>query len=326
MPLIFLSYWSLKHDKLKISRMCPRAPKPADLAVFFRPLTSDLWVQPTRKWIVLKGIDWFVVYRWLFISFHTGGLTLGDPSAGQSAESHDLHPFATVLISFDGASALRQGCKMKPRRALIEERRGAATPPRTYHFLPPNVKHIKLNVPANLTQLFVCRWGGLRAPVRLCLCECLLPKSCSYVKPALSSASAQAAAASLVRLCGMRLCNPRQHSAEARGKLLLSKIIGLLHPVIWLSIMRASLQFSNCYPLLIPFLSNKEGHWCKTKWQDSISCLCLRAIRRWGTYTPYKYQPPPGTPHKTSDYRTYHAQFPKLQVVACKLLPCTVQP
>lgn len=71
-------------------------------SVIFFVLTSDLWEQPTRKWIVLKRIDWFVVYRWLFISFHTAGLTFGDPSVDQSTESHDLHPFATVLISFDG--------------------------------------------------------------------------------------------------------------------------------------------------------------------------------------------------------------------------------
>lgn len=162
--------------------------------------------------------------------------------------------------------------------------------------------------------MFVCQ-------ARVQLRERALARWCLHVR-----GGRRLAAASLVRPCGMRLCNPLQHSAEARGKLLLSKIIGLLHPVIWLSIMRASLQFSNCYPLLIPFLSNKEGHWCKTKWQDSISCLCLRAIRRWGTYTPYKYRPPPSTPHKTSDYRTCHARLPKLQVVACKLLPCMVQP
>lgn len=119
-----------------------------------------------------------MVYRWLFISFHTGGLTFGDPSVDQSADSHDLHPFATALISFDGPRFLRRGCKMKPCSALIEERRGAATPLHAYHFLPPNVKHIKLNVPANLTQLFVCCWG-----VCACVFMCVSggPKWCSYV-------------------------------------------------------------------------------------------------------------------------------------------------
>lgn len=153
--------------------MCLPLPNPL-AQMSFCTLTSDPWEQPTRKWIVLKGIDWFVVYRWLFISFHTGGLTSGDPSVDQSTESHDLYPFATALISFDGPWFFFfwcQGCKMKPCGALIEERRGAATPPRAYHFLSPNVKHIKLNVPANLTQLFVCCWGVC---ARVCLCEFLL--------------------------------------------------------------------------------------------------------------------------------------------------------
>lgn len=81
--------------------MCLPLPNPL-AQMSFCTLTSDPWEQPTRKWIVLKGIDWFVVYRWLFIPFHTGGLTSGDPSVDQSTESHDLYPFATALISFDG--------------------------------------------------------------------------------------------------------------------------------------------------------------------------------------------------------------------------------
>lgn len=80
--------------------MCQTIQNPAT-QLSLCTLTLDPWEQPSRKWIVLKGIDWFVVYRWLFISFHTAGLTFGDPSVDQSTESHDLHPFATALISFD---------------------------------------------------------------------------------------------------------------------------------------------------------------------------------------------------------------------------------
>lgn len=85
--------------------------------------------------------------------------------------------------------------------------------------------------------------------------------------------------------------------------------------------MKASLQFSNYYSMPIMFLSNKEEHWCKTKRRDPISCLCLRAIQRWGTYT----HPPnlsPSTRHKTPNHRTNAAS--KLTHNICKLLPCTV--
>lgn len=116
---------------------------------------------------------------------------------------------------------------------------------------------------------------------------------------------------SLPRPCGMRL-HILQHIAEGWGNLLLSKIIELLHPVISLIIMKASLQFSNYYSMPIMFLSNKEEHWCKTKRQDSISCLCLRAIQRWGTYTPTKYHPPvPHIKHLTTEL----TQLPNLHVI-----------
>lgn len=202
---------------------------------------------------------------------------------------------------------------MKPCSALIEERRGAATPLHAYRFLPPNVKHIKLNVPANLTQLFVCCWG-----VRTCLCVCVLTLNgvhmsvyvqlsehtqawwCLHVRGGWRERERETEwAISLARPCGMRL-HILQHIAEGWGNLLLSKIIGLLHAVISLIIMKTSLQFSNYYSMPILFLSNKEEHWCKTKCQDSISCLCLRAIQRWGTYTPPKYHPPiPNIKHLT---------------------------
>lgn len=48
--------------------------------------------------------------------------------------------------------------------------------------------------------------------------------------------------------------------AAAVGNLLLSKIIGLLQSVMLLIIMKASLQFSNYYSMLILFLTNKENH------------------------------------------------------------------
>lgn len=143
---------------------------------------------------------------------------------------------------------------------------------------------------------------------RVCLCACLVaPKWCSYVsvcsavwahsrmlvftcKRGRDRVGDWKFAFSLVCPCGMRL-HLLQHIVERWGNLLLSKIIGLLHRVISLIIMKASLQFSNYYSMLILFLSNKEEHWCKTKCQDSISCLCLWAIQRWGMYTPSKYHP-----------------------------------
>lgn len=193
---------------------------------------------------------------------------------------------------------------MKPCSALIEERRGAAIPLHAYHFLPPNVKHIKLNVPANLTQLFVCSWG---ACAHVCLCAYPGgPKWHSYVSVC---SAVWAHSSMLVFTCKRGMKWDRQRLQfhwyvhvgrgytswntlwEGWGNMLLSKIIGLLHPVILLSIMKASLQFSNYYSMPILFLSNKEEHWCKTKWQDSISCLCLKAIRRRRMYTPSKYHP-----------------------------------
>lgn len=168
---------------------------------------------------------------------------------------------------------------MKPCSALIEERRGYSTsclpcPP------APNVKHIKLNVPANLTQLFACCWGvckcvfmcanGVHMSVYVQLSEHTQACWCLHVRGVV--------AVSPGCPCRMRLHIPAQHIAEGWGNLLLSKIIGLLHPAIALIIMRAALQFSNYYSMPILFLSNKMEHWCKTKCQDSISQPCLTAI------------------------------------------------
>ena len=66
-------------------------------------------------------------------------------------------------------------------------------------------------------------------------------------------------AISAVGSCGMSF-HVLQHTAEGRGNLLLSKIIGLLHSVILLIIMKASLLFSNYYSMPILFLPNKEEH------------------------------------------------------------------
>lgn len=125
-----------------------------------------------------------------------------------------------------------------------------------------------------------------------CMFSCLstLKHTGVYMYAGSGRAGDTAFAVSLARPCGMRL-HILHRVVEWWGNLLLSKIIGLLHPVIWLIVMKASLQFSNYNSMSILFLSNKEEHWCKTKCQDSISCLCLRAIQRWGMYTPSKYQP-----------------------------------
>lgn len=101
------------------------------LSCLFCTLTPDLWEQPTRKWRVLKGIDWFVVYRWLFISFHTAGLTFGDPSVDQSTESHHLHPFATALISFDEPRLCVLVVKWSPAVPWLKK---DAAP--LFHFMP----------------------------------------------------------------------------------------------------------------------------------------------------------------------------------------------
>lgn len=194
---------------------------------------------------------------------------------------------------------------MKPCSALIEERRGAATPLHALPYPPARMSNT-LNLMYQqilLNYLYV---------VEVCVHVCVYvhvwwpPKWCSYVSVC---SAVWAHSSMLVFTCkrgrevgetefavslsvhvGMRL-HILQHIAEGWGNLLLSKIIGLLHPVISLIIMKASLQFSNYYSMPILFLSNKEEHWCKTKCQDSISCLCLRAIQRWGTYTPSKYHP-----------------------------------
>lgn len=108
-----------------------------------------------------------MAHGWLFISFHTGGLTPSDPSEDQSAESYDLPPFATALITFDGFCFASGAVKRGPAVARLKQG-AAARPLQVLLFTPfpscPHVKHIKLNVPANLAQLFVCRRG-----VRTCV-------------------------------------------------------------------------------------------------------------------------------------------------------------
>lgn len=120
-------------------------------------------------------------------------------------------------------------------------------------------------------------------------------------------------------------CGLRFQTAEGWGNLLLSKIIGLLHPVISLIIMKASLQFSNHYSMPFLFLSNKEEHWCKTKCRDSISCLCLRAIQRWGMYTPSKYHPQYPTSDYVTDKPPQITHKPPYSMWACTVDCCHVQ-
>lgn len=149
--------------------MCLPLPNPLAQLSFWM-LTSDLCEQPTRKWIVLKGIDWFVVYRWLFISFHTGGLTCADPSVDQSAEIHDLHPFATVLISFDGPRFWVGVVKWSP--AVPWLKKDAA---RLLHFMP-TISSCRMSNTLNLMyqQILLNYLYVVEVCARVCLCACLV--------------------------------------------------------------------------------------------------------------------------------------------------------
>ena len=259
-------------------------------------LTPDLWEQPTRKWIVLKGIDWFVVHRWLFISFHTGGLTSGDPAVDQSAESHDLHPFATALISFDGPRLCVGVVKWSP--AVLWLKKDTV---RLLHFIPSISSHRMSNTLNLMYQQILLNYlYVVEVCVRVCLYACLVALNGVHMSVCVRPSEHTQACWCLhvgEGWCGTdrgpwaEVTHPAQ-TARRWGNLPLSKIIALLHPVISLSIMTASSQFSNYYSEPILFLSNKDEHWCKTKWQDSISCLCLWAIRRWGIHALSKYQTP----------------------------------
>lgn len=270
-------------------------PKPKPSVVF---LYIDPWPLGAANQEVdsVKGIDWFVVNRWLFISFHIGGLTLDDPSMDQSAQSHDLHPFATVLISFDGPWVCIVVVKWSPAVPWLKK-----DPVRLLDFMP-TISSCRMSNTLNLMyqQILLNYLYAVEVCVCVCLCACLVVLNGVHMSVYVQlSENTQACWCLHVRggeteteslPFGMGL-HILQHIAVGWGNLLLSKIIELLHPVISLIIMKASLQFSNYYSMPIMFLSNKEEHWSKTKCQDPISCLCLRAIQRWGTYTPTKYNP-----------------------------------
>lgn len=137
---------------------------------FLCPLTSDLQEKPSRKWIVLKGIDRAVVYRWLFISFHSGGLTSGDPSADQSAESRDLYPFATVLISFDGARVWVHVVKWSPAAPWLKKE--GVRPPRS---VPATSSHRMSNTLNLMYQQILLNYSDaveMRVRMHTCLCVC----------------------------------------------------------------------------------------------------------------------------------------------------------
>lgn len=136
----------------------------------FCTLTPDLWEQPTRKWIVLKGIDWFVVYRWLFISFHTKGLTLDDPCMDQSAQSHDLHPFATALISFDGPWVCIVVVKWSPAVPWLKK-----DLVRLLRFMPI-ISSCRMSNTLNLMyqQILLNYLYAVEVCVCVCLCACLV--------------------------------------------------------------------------------------------------------------------------------------------------------
>lgn len=210
---------------------------------------------------------------------------------------------------------------MKPRSAWLKK-----DVARLLHFMPTISSHRMSNTLNLMYQQILLNYlYVVEVCARVCLCACVVALNgvhmsvyvqlsehtqacwCLHVRERgreRDAAEDKEFAVTPLRPRGMRL-HILQRVVEQWGNLLLSKIIGLLHPVISLIIMKASLQFSNYYSMPILFLSNKEEHWCKTKCQDSISCLCLRAIQRWGMYTPSKYQP--HSPHEASDCRTYTA-------------------
>lgn len=111
-----------------------------------------------------------MVYRWLFISFHTGGLTSGDPSADQSAEGRDPHPFATVLISFDGARLRVSAVKWSPAAAWLKKE--GARPP---HSVPTISSHRMSNTLNLMYQQILLNYSDaveMRVRMHTCLCVC----------------------------------------------------------------------------------------------------------------------------------------------------------
>lgn len=112
-----------------------------------------------------------MVYRWLFISFHTGGLTFGDPCVDQSAESRDLHPFATALISFDGPRLCVRVVKWSPAVPWLKK-----DAPRLFHFMPTISSHRMSNTLNLMYQQILLNYLYVVEGVcaRVCLCACLV--------------------------------------------------------------------------------------------------------------------------------------------------------
>lgn len=117
-----------------------------------------------------------MVYRWLFISFHTGGLTSGDPSVDQSAESHDLYPFATVLISFDGAGLWLGAVKWSPAAPWLKEEEVRPT-----HSVPNISSHRMSNTLNLMCQQILLNYSDACKHAYMFMCVSGGSKWCSYV-------------------------------------------------------------------------------------------------------------------------------------------------
>lgn len=138
----------------------PHLAKPAGLDVF---LYFDLWpLKATNQEVnSVKGDYWLwplwmIVYIIPYWSF--------DPCWPISGPVYCEPQPASICISSNYLWWLLLSIrvvKMKPCSGLIEKGRSAAMTPHHAFPFPPtrHVKHIKLNVPANLTQLFVCCWS-----------------------------------------------------------------------------------------------------------------------------------------------------------------------
>lgn len=117
-----------------------------------------------------------MVYRWLFISFHTGGLTSGDPSADQSAESRDPHLFATVLISFDGARLQVDAVKWSPAASWLKEEGARPT-----HSVPTISSHRMSNTLNLMYQQILLNYSDACTHAYMFMCVSGGSKWCSYV-------------------------------------------------------------------------------------------------------------------------------------------------
>lgn len=111
-----------------------------------------------------------MVYRWLFIWFHSGGLTSGDPAVVQSAENCDPHPFATVLISFDGARLGVGAVNWSPAAAWLKKE--GARPPRSMPTISSHQMSNTLNLMYQQILLNYSDTAAMRVRMHTCLCVC----------------------------------------------------------------------------------------------------------------------------------------------------------